>query len=194
MKQSDILVRTCVPEDIEQVIAINRQWQKAARNGDVSSGFVTGEVQHDYLTEVIERKEIVVALHQDLVIGYYMVNDIAHAPTNYAKIQQMINEGYLDTSIKTGLAAQTAIQSDYHGLGLRKALLDQLILNISSQYDLIITSINKSNLRSCKTSVRGGWRIFDEDEEQLYAFYQLHNRSEQDPLYVTKLLKKLTKR
>ena len=81
----NIEVRLCLPEEIEQVISINTQWQRNELAGNLTNGFVTGKLDPNYLKEVIDKKEIVVVLDGSFVVGYNLIKDSEHSPTSYAK-------------------------------------------------------------------------------------------------------------
>ena len=187
MHPKSIEIRLCLPDEIAQVVYINAQWQRNALGGNLKNGFVTGNLDVNYLQEVIDKNEIVVALDGTSVVGYAMLNDIDHAPINHSKIKEMLDKGYLSPNVKIGLGTQAAVKLNYHRKGITKAMLKELAFNIRDKYDIMVSSINIQNIKSLQAHKnKAGWKVYDEDQKNIYVFYKIHENEENQEYFSSK--------
>lgn len=178
-------IRPCLVIDIPQVLDINFKWQRRALGINLKDGFITGDFDSKYLKKSIEKNEIVVTVEGKKVVGYSMVKDGAQTRISQTKYLEMVAKGYLSSNVRVALGTQTALNLEYHGKGIGKAMTRALVANIKAKYDIMISSVNKKNIKSLKRHQKNNdWIIFDEDEELIYLFYDLHKKNKNQKYFL----------
>lgn len=168
-----ISISTATATDIHALIALNTKWQKATLQ-DISNGYVGAAFSKDTFTELIHRRQVVVAYNGGTLAGYYLLNDYSKEGIigrHAVIVQQLKNTGTIDNDLQIIPGAQAVVDEPYMSSGIRKMMLDKLAENIHGLYHYMFATIAKDNTRAFKAHTRDGWQIAGEEEQLYYVLY-----------------------
>ncbi|TXI90818.1 MAG: GNAT family acetyltransferase [Burkholderiaceae bacterium] len=142
--------------DIEGVISLQQKYHIALISEDEKSqGFVTTEFSHQQLTDLIEREQgLFVALEDGKVVAYLMAASWtfwAQWPVQAFMLSRLDQYSLNDTPITIHNSYQygpICIDGALRGTGLLQQLFSFALDSMSARYEILVTFVNKSNLRS----------------------------------------------
>lgn len=162
-------------EDIPALMSLNQQWQKSSLQ-DTGNGYVGAAFSNETFTELIKRRQVVVAYDGAILAGYYLLNDYSKEGI-IGRHEDIVNElqasGVIAASLKIGIGAQTIVDTPYMGSGIGRAMLHELANAINGRFDELFGTIAKDNPRSLKAHTGMGFRIVGKEAGLYYVLYPL---------------------
>lgn len=172
-----IYKRAETSEELQQILALQHLNlpTKISKAEIQNEGFVT--VHHDFeiLKAMNTKCPHVIAKHDDRVVGYTLCmdvsfrNDIQVLKSMFRQIVKKIDDG---TSYI--IMGQVCVAKANRKLGIFRGLYEFMKSELKSQYDLIITQVDKSNKRSLNAHYAIGFKVLysyrskDHDWEIIY--------------------------
>lgn len=170
------IIRNAAISDVEGLKLLNSKWQRTAVGDRIKDGFVGAAFSSETFQELISRKQIVVAVYGNIVVGYYLLNNYSQDGVigqHKDMVKALQANGLLDTTARICTGAQAIVDSGYMGKGLRTAMLARLGENVKGRYDLLFATIAKDNPRALKAHTRDGWTSIGAEESLYYVVYRL---------------------
>lgn len=173
----DFEIRVAKNNDAKRLSFLNSKWQGEPMDEDSKKkyGFLSASFFEDDFKILISHEEVVVATYENLIIGYYLINnyvDTEKFRLGRSIVQKIKNDNKIPSGCKVGLGAQILIEVDYRGNNLSNKMLYLLCKNVSHKYDYLYSTIKKNNIQSIKSNLRNGWEIVDEDDTLFFVFLQ----------------------
>jgi len=126
-------------------------------------GFIRIKYSDDDIRRIIDNKEIVIALNNDSVIGYYLIgrtsqnNDLEYQKNKAANLFETHNILF----DKVGYGCQVCIDEKFRNNGFFREMLNILFDVVKNKYSHMLCSISESNTASLKTHITNGWQLVD---------------------------------
>jgi L-amino acid N-acyltransferase YncA len=141
------------------------------------NGFVRIAYESENLMEIINNKEIVIALDNNVVVGYYLIGKTSEIPTlNYQKNKAIyLCENHNIPFDSIGYGCQVCIDEEYRNKGLFKSMIENLSAIVGNKYSHLLCSISEDNNVSLKSHTNNGWQLIDSLEKTKFLIYQTNN-------------------
>lgn len=168
-KQIDIRVGETA--DIEQLIILNKKWQRNLLGVNTLKGFLSGSFDEEIFTRLIADKAIIVAIDGMKLVAYMLsVNHIHEGILQEHKdvANNLKITGVLPAYSRIAIGVQTAVEEAFHGSGLISLVRNEFKKILSDRFDYLFTTISKDNHRSFKSAINFGWQIVGENDEHYY--------------------------
>ncbi|NND52484.1 MAG: GNAT family N-acetyltransferase [Flavobacteriaceae bacterium] len=157
-----IYKRAETAEELNQILNLQRinLPTEISNEEKQSEGFVTVHHDYDILKAMNDKCPHIIAKHSDKVIGYTLCmdrsfkNDIEVLKSMFGQIEKKIEK-----TISYIIMGQVCIDKAYRKQGIFRGLYQQMKLVLKSQFDLIITQVDKSNIRSLNAHYAIGFKI-----------------------------------
>ena len=155
---------------IDQILALNSKYLiNHLSYSEKQNGFIRIKYDKEDLEKIITHKEIVIALDNDKIIGYYLIGRKSeNIKLNYQlkKVREIFKHSHLIE--KAGYGAQAIIESKYRGQNLLNLMLYELIELLENKYNILFSSVTKINDNALKAHSKSGYKVLDEDESKYY--------------------------
>lgn len=156
---------------IDKILALNRKYLLThLSNQEKENSFIRIEYSKDDIKRIIDHREIVVALNDNVVIGYYLIGRKSQNPAlayQLKKVIEIFKEP--NTADKVGYGAQAILEKNYRGGELLNRMLKKLIQELNNIYTVLFSSVTKINQGALKAHSKGGYKILDEDDTKYYV-------------------------
>ncbi|MBT8273459.1 MAG: GNAT family N-acetyltransferase [Bacteroidia bacterium] len=157
-----IYKRAETAEELNQILNLQRinLPTEISNEEKQSEGFVTVHHDYDILKAMNDKCPHIIAKHSDKVIGYTLCmdrsfkNDIEVLKSMFGQIEKKIEK-----TISYIIMGQVCIDKAYRKQGIFRGLYQQMKSALKSQFDLIITQVDKSNIRSLNAHYAIGFKI-----------------------------------
>ena len=160
-----------VYEHIDQILALNYKYLLSHLTDEQrQNGFVRVEYNKDDIKRIIDNREMVIALDDKTIIGYYLIGKTSlNNGLNYQleKVTEVFKEPFLVD--KVGYGAQAIIETAYRGQNVLNLMLDSLIALLGNRYNVLFSSVTKINGNALKAHTKGGYKLLDEDDTKYYV-------------------------
>lgn len=159
-------------EYIQQILALNSRYLISHLNNEQKEGgFIRIEYTRDNLQKIIAEKEIVIALKNNVITGYYLIGRKSEETTlDYQKNKAM----FLDTRFSgIGYGCQVCIEEAYRNNGLFGQMLRALVDAVRHKYTHLLCSVSVENIVSMKTHLNNGWQVIEHSETTNFLLYQI---------------------
>lgn len=163
---------------IDQIIALNRKYliTQLSNNEQLQNGFVRIAYNREELQLIIANKEIVIAVDNEMIVGYYLIGRKSGSPAlayqrNFALT---INEGMAINTI--GYGCQVCIDESYRNNGLFAQMLQILVSQVKVKYNYLLCSVSNANLASLNTHLNNGWKTMGTIENTNYLLLTTHHQ------------------
>ena len=168
--------------DINGILKLHNKYQvDSIKEDDKKDGFVTTAFSKEQLQDIIEQEQgIFIAIKDDEVLGYVMSASWQYW-SKWAMFTFMIDDltnlKYLDTTLTINNSYQygpACIDKKVRGSGLLEKLFDFALESMSKKYPILVTFVNKINLRSFEAHKRKlGLEIIQEFEFNGNQYHEL---------------------
>lgn len=152
-------------EHINQIILLNQKYLIGHLNEmQKKSGFVRIAYTSDELKQIVDAKEIIIALDGQFVIGYYLVGKKSNKVElkNQKNYALSLFDTYQLQFDKIGYACQVCIDEKYRNIDLYKELLLSLSKIVKTKYDYFLGVISPENKTSLNTNLNLGWKSLND--------------------------------
>jgi GNAT superfamily N-acetyltransferase len=172
MTKTSLLPTTAHIPDIQ---ALNSKYLIShLSDGEKQGGFVRVEYTADGLQQIINNKEMVAAMEQDKIIGYYLIGrKSSSAALDYQKNKAL---SLFDTHNipfdKIGYGAQVCIDEAHRNNGLFSQMLAALIQAVQNKYTHLLCSVSDDNIVSLNAHINAGWKLIDQLETTQFFIYE----------------------
>lgn len=176
--ERQIDIRLAVIEDIEQLILLNKKWQRNLLGVNTMKGFLSGSFDVATFKRLIADKAVVIAMDGNAVEAYMLsVNHINEGILQeHREVADSLKEkGIIKNDARVAIGIQTAVQEIFHGTGLISLVRNEFRQLLSNRFDYLFTTISKENHRSYKSATNFGWQIVGENEEHYYLILPVTN-------------------
>jgi len=167
------LFRLATSEDISPLVELNFKWQAdKISNAQKSDGFLSAQFNSSDFETLIQNEEVIVTIHNDTVVGYYLLNNFCETKKYYEAKQIVITlteKNKIHKSCKVGIGAQALIDKEHQGKGLSRPMLKLLCEQVKSKYDYLYSSISKQNYKAYQVHTKEGWFVVDENDNSHYV-------------------------
>jgi hypothetical protein len=170
-KETIIDVRQATAADIDNLILLNAKWQLAVLNGDTQKGFVGAAFNKDFFELLINRREVIVAYDNDVLVGYMLsVNhsDAGLLKNHKEEAEKLKENGTLLPTDNVAIGIQTAVELPYHGTGLISIIRNEFRDLLRDRFQYFLTTISKDNIRSFTSATKFGWKKVAENDHYHY--------------------------
>jgi GNAT superfamily N-acetyltransferase len=164
IKTNSMIYREANLDDAIAITSLNNKYHRAFLSNNKEKGFLKSQFNLEEIHMLINVDEVVVAVDQNEVIGYYLVNNLHNSQAmNMRKnrIRELVADGILP-NVRYVYHTQAVVDEPYMGKGIGKELLENLRLLVSSKYDYMIGYIDSENLNASIAHQKSGWKIFTE--------------------------------
>lgn len=135
------------------------------------SGFVRVRYSCEDIRKIIDEKEIVIAIQDDEVIGYYLIGKKSdNLLLQYQKeMVESLVERHKIPNCAIGFGAQAIIERQYRGMNLLSLMLEKLLELLNNKYQMLFSSVTKINANALSAHLKGGYQILDEDDTKYFV-------------------------
>jgi hypothetical protein len=132
--------------------------------------------QNDF-EKILMNKEILVAIYDTAVVGYYLVGRTSNNPAldDQRKSAIALSRANAMAFDKVGYGCQVCIDLHYRKNGLYGQLLYELVNLVEDKYASLLCTISEENPISLRTHLANGWKIINEVERKKYLVYDITN-------------------
>jgi L-amino acid N-acyltransferase YncA len=167
------LFRLATSKDTLALVELNYKWQAdKISNAQKSDGFLSAQFNATDFETLIKNEEVIVTLHNDKVIGYYLLNNFCETKKYHEAKQiviSLIAKNKIPNSCKVGIGAQALIDKEHQGKGLSRPMLKLLCEQVQSKYDYLYSSISKQNSKAYQVHTKEGWFVVEENDNSHYV-------------------------
>lgn len=155
-----ISIRTAIPQDVPYILELHTAWNKDKLTS-LSQGYLSVSYNANLFREMIENNDICVFLSKRGLEGYVLVNT-----THESEHVDVVKECYFqlrpDAILKrTAFSYQILIDTPLHGTGFFYRAQELYFTHYKSKYDILISTVSKSNKRSISAHRKAGWSFID---------------------------------
>jgi hypothetical protein len=149
---------------IDQIISLNRKYLiTQLSNEQLQNGFIRIAYNREEFEIIIENKEIVIAVDNEMIVGYFLIGRMSGNPAleqQKNKAIDLINTFNISFD-KIGFGCQVCIENEYRNIGLSRQLLNFLLTYLDVKYSYLLSTISNENLTSLQNSTKIGWEILE---------------------------------
>jgi len=174
--------RLATLEDIDSVLELHFKYQiDSIKEEDKKDGFVTTAFTREELVDLINKEHgLFIALKNDKVVAYVM-SASWHFWSKWPMFEQMIkdlhNLEYLGQTLSVENSYQygpVCIDKSVRGSGVLEEIFDFARDNMSKRFPILVTFVNKINLRSYEAHKRKlGLEVIQEFEFNNNNYYEM---------------------
>jgi hypothetical protein len=153
-------------DDCKAILLLNHKYYQAYIDGDKDKGFLKNQFNLEQIKALIMQNEVVVAVFEDNIIGYYLTNSIFETDViiqRKTQVQELILKGKIK-NVKYVYQTQAVIDKPYMRSGIGKELLKHLKRLVQSKFDFLIGYIDAENKNAKEAHLKSGWMIFTDTE------------------------------
>ena len=161
-------------DHIDQISQLNNKYLiNNLTDAQKQNGFIRIAYGRDSLTEIINHKEMVIAIAQDNVVGYYLICKTSQIPTlEYQKNKAItLFDTFTIPVDKIGYGCQVCIDEAYRNNGLFTSMLADLVIVVKDKYSHLLCSVSDDNDVSLNAHTSNGWQLLDDMETTNYYIY-----------------------
>jgi hypothetical protein len=168
-------IKKATATEIPGLTDINNRWQKEMLGNDITRGFLSASFSYDIFKLLVESNEVVVAILDDKVVGYYLVNSISSDGVlfKHSHIVDALKLKAIIPYVNVGLGSQALVEKDFQGSKIRKLMLNELVKLMKDKYQYLFSTISKQNTRAFSAHTKDGWTVVDEDEDTHHVILDL---------------------
>ncbi len=170
-----IIVRVALMTDLDSLLCLNEKWQKVNLS-NLKDGYVGAVFAPTTFLELMDRKQVVVADLNGIIVGYYLLNNYSREGIigkHELIVSKLRGEGLFGDNDQVCVGAQAVVDTDYMGKGIRQAMLTKLTDTVKNKYQFLFATIAKDNLRAYKAHTNDGWKVLGEDGQLYYVVYKI---------------------
>ncbi len=164
-------VRPAIPADIENLMQLNKKWQRNLLGVNTMKGFLSGSFDNATFERLINDRAVIVAYSNSQLLAYMLsVNHINEGILAEHKevAEEVKTKGTVPADANIAVGIQTAVEEAYHGSGLIGIVRTEFKKMLSDRFSYLFTTISKDNHRSFKSATHFGWKVVGENEEHYY--------------------------
>ena len=170
-------IRLGTEKDLSQIIDIQNYWLE--QQAESSKGFLFGEpYTYEDLAELTLRKQIAVAVKNNMICGYFLFDNYSRNHTTYRYkmyLTNLISNGYIDYSLENLCPrAQIAVHKSFLGHNLSRKLTKYLFDKSGYKFEAIFSTVSKKNL-NLETHLKNGWNVIGENDELHFVLLRIKN-------------------
>ncbi len=167
--------------DIDGILKLHNKYQiDSIKEEDKKDGFVTTAFSQEELKNIIVQEQgIFIAIKDDEVMGYVMSASWQYWskwPMFAFMIEELPKLEYLGQTLRIGNSYQygpVCIDKRVRGTGLLEQLFDFALESMSQKYPILVTFVNKVNVRSYEAHKRKlGLEVIQEFEYNNKQYYE----------------------
>ncbi|QKJ24312.1 GNAT family N-acetyltransferase [Poseidonibacter lekithochrous] len=167
--------------DIDGILKLHNKYQiDSIKEEDKKDGFVTTAFSQEELKNIIVQEQgIFIAIQDDEVMGYVMSASWQYWskwPMFAFMIEELPKLEYLGQTLRIGNSYQygpVCIDKRVRGTGLLEQLFDFALESMSQKYPILVTFVNKVNVRSYEAHKRKlGLEVIQEFEYNNNQYYE----------------------
>lgn len=167
--------------DIDGILKLHNKYQiDSIKEEDKKDGFVTTAFSQEELKNIIVQEQgIFIAVQDDEVMGYVMSASWQYWskwPMFAFMIEELPKLEYLGQTLRIGNSYQygpVCIDKRVRGTGLLEQLFDFALESMSQKYPILVTFVNKVNVRSYEAHKRKlGLEVIQEFEYNNNQYYE----------------------
>lgn len=170
-------IQLATHQHIEQILQLNSRYLIShLSDAQKKGGFVRIEYNKEELKRIIDSKEIIIALDDYIVTGYYLIGRKSENKTllyQYNKALEIAN-GKNILSDKIGYGCQVCIDKTHRNNGLFKFMLDALNNSVNDKYSHLLCSVSDDNTVSLNTHKKNGWEQIDNLATTRFYIYKIN--------------------
>lgn len=157
-------IQTPTYNHIDQILALNSKYLiNHLSDTEKQNGFIRIEYDREDLEKIIDHKEIVIAVDNDKVVGYFLVGKKSEKlELELQKVMSLVlhDSGKFEYK-RIGFGCQICIEEKYRGNGISKNMVDALKDLVMEKYDYLLSTISSDNKVSLQNSTMVGWYPID---------------------------------
>lgn len=172
---NSFIIRNGSVKDLANLTHLNHKWQKSVVGENSKDGYLGAELSAATFLELIRKEQIIVAEVMNLVIGYYLLNNVSREGViglHLDIVKTLRANNIINPSLKIIVGAQAIVDKEFMGLGIRTRMLDALSKNVCSKFDLLFGTIAKDNPKAYAAHTKDGWIVVGEEPTLYYVVYQ----------------------
>lgn len=151
-------------EELEAILKLQKANSKVSLSfsEQVSDGFVTVNHSLELLERMNSHCAHIIAKHEGRVVGYALCmlesfrNDIPILIPMFTEIDKVVT-----TDLRYIVMGQICISKSYRGQGIFRGLYDYMATELQSDFDMIVTEVDTSNIRSSAAHRWVGFKVLD---------------------------------
>jgi hypothetical protein len=126
-------IRNASATDLQHLKSLNQKWQKSALDSNLQDGYIGAAFSDETFLELINRKQVVVAEAEQIIEGYYLLNDFSKDGVigRHAEIvKQLKATKAIASDLIVIVGAQAVVDKGFMGSGILIKMLDLLVENV----------------------------------------------------------------
>ena len=153
---NNVKVRQASSADILDLVTLNHNWFRENLD-NLDHGFLSVTYDTIFFENIIRNNDIFV-FHFDIkLLGYVLVNTVIETD-HIKRIRQQYFKSRPQNSIKNiAFSYQILINKELHGNGFFYEAQNIYLQFFKTKYDVLVSTINKENLRSLNAHKKAGW-------------------------------------
>lgn len=158
--KTNIITKIGEKADLPDLINLNRKWYKpnlAKKN----NGFLSVMYNEFFFETIIANNDVLIFLIENNAVGYVLVNTVVET----LHINKVKAEYYMHKpdakSMNIAYSYQILLDKPLQGTGFFYEAKNQYVKHFKKKYDLLVSTVNKENIRSIKAHKKAGWSFFD---------------------------------
>lgn len=176
VSSSEVIIRAGIEEDIVQLLALNSKYlYENLSTEERRGGFIRIKFDHAQFLKIIEGREIVVAVVDSKIAGYYLVgrsseNNLLNY--QYERAQEL--ESAIGATVdRVGIGCQVCIDVEHRTVVNSKTLLTALTSLIKLKFGYLFGSVSKENISAQRAHAIAGWKLIGENEFSLFYLFDV---------------------
>jgi len=154
------IIRKGQKSDTDNLVALNRLWFKPnLENND--NGFLSVTYDNTFFESIIENDDLLVFEKESQIVGYVLVNTIINTQhIENIKLEYFELKPYAKKK-EIAFSYQILVDKILQGTGFFYSAQKEYFNYYKTKYSVLISTVNKENLRSIKAHEKAGWTFID---------------------------------
>lgn len=153
-------VRNAVLADIPNLVRLNQSWLKANLD-NYENGFLSVAYDENSFGIIIGNNDLLVFLKESQIVGYVLVNSIQVDERVNKLRNEYFNKRAENLQKKIAFNYQILIDKPMQGTGCLYEAQKAYTIYYKKKYDLLVSTINKHNIRSINAHKKSGWNFIN---------------------------------
>jgi RimJ/RimL family protein N-acetyltransferase len=171
---TNIYTRIGEKRDIPYLVNLNKNWYKPNLQ-DTNNGFLS-VIYDDILFEtIIANNDILVFVGENKVVGYVLVNTVIITHHINKVKAEFFRQKPEAKNLKIAFSYQILFDKPLQGSGFFYVAKNQYVKHFKQKYDLLVSTVNKENIRSIKAHKNAGWTFIDTSDNYFLIELSLTN-------------------
>ncbi len=153
-------IRKGLKTDTDNLVELNRLWFRPNLESN-DNGFLSVTYDGTFFESIIDNDDLLVFERESKIVGYVLVNttiNTQHIENIKSEYFELKPEAKKDS---IAFSYQILVDKILQGTGFFYSAQKEYFNYYKTKYDVLISTVNKENLRSIKAHEKAGWTFID---------------------------------